>query len=135
MDNVRHPFSDRSDTEQALLATQARHSAVLDAAFDAIVTMDHAGRIVDFNDAHASHALLRGGRHAPRRIANREQRLHGGLQGQTAALRGIDPASNRSRLELGFKNWTCTRSCREPDADDDREVVVHRSSHPPRNPI
>ncbi|HST13434.1 MAG TPA: EAL domain-containing protein [Gaiellaceae bacterium] len=48
---MRQPFSDRSDTEQALLATQARHSAVLDAAFDAIVTMDHAGRIVDFNDA------------------------------------------------------------------------------------
>ena len=51
MDNVRHPFSDRSDTERALLATQARHSAVLDATFDAIVTMDHDGRIVDFNGA------------------------------------------------------------------------------------
>ena len=51
MDDVRHPISDRSGTEQALLATQARHSAVLDAAFDAIVTMDHEGRIVDFNDA------------------------------------------------------------------------------------
>jgi diguanylate cyclase (GGDEF)-like protein/PAS domain S-box-containing protein len=51
LDDVRHPFSDRSDTEQALLATQARHSAVLDSAFDAIVTMDHDGRIVDFNGA------------------------------------------------------------------------------------
>ena len=51
MDDVRHPFSDRSGTEQALLATQARHSAVLDAAFDAIVTMNHDGRIVDFNGA------------------------------------------------------------------------------------
>jgi diguanylate cyclase (GGDEF)-like protein/PAS domain S-box-containing protein len=49
LDNARHPFSGRSNTEQALLATQARHSAVLDAAFDAIVTMDHDGRIVDFN--------------------------------------------------------------------------------------
>ena len=51
MDHARHPFSDRSDTEQALLSTQARHSAVLDAAFDAIVTMDHGGRIIDFNGA------------------------------------------------------------------------------------
>jgi diguanylate cyclase (GGDEF)-like protein/PAS domain S-box-containing protein len=51
LDDVRHPFSDRSGTEQALLATQARHSAVLDAAFDAIVTMNHDGRIVDFNGA------------------------------------------------------------------------------------
>jgi len=51
LDDVRHPFSDRSGTEQALLATQARHSAVLDAASDAIVTMDHDGRIVDFNGA------------------------------------------------------------------------------------
>ena len=49
--DVRHPSSDRSTTEQALLATQARHSAVLDATFDAIVTMDHEGRIVDFNRA------------------------------------------------------------------------------------
>jgi len=51
LDNVRHPFSDPSDTAQALLATQARHSAVLDAAFDAIVTMTHDGQIVDFNRA------------------------------------------------------------------------------------
>jgi diguanylate cyclase (GGDEF)-like protein/PAS domain S-box-containing protein len=50
----RHPISGRSDAEQALLATQARHSAVLDATFDAIVTMDHEGRIVDFNGAAES---------------------------------------------------------------------------------
>jgi diguanylate cyclase (GGDEF)-like protein/PAS domain S-box-containing protein len=48
---MRHPSS---DTEQALRSTQARHSAVLDAAFDAIVTMDHDGRIVDFNGAAES---------------------------------------------------------------------------------
>jgi diguanylate cyclase (GGDEF)-like protein/PAS domain S-box-containing protein len=52
--DVRQPSSGRSDTEQALLATQARHSAVLDATFDAIVTMDHEGRIVDFNGAAES---------------------------------------------------------------------------------
>jgi diguanylate cyclase (GGDEF)-like protein/PAS domain S-box-containing protein len=51
---MRHPISDRPDPEQELLAAQARHSAVLDAAFDAIVTMDHEGRIVDFNGAAES---------------------------------------------------------------------------------
>jgi diguanylate cyclase (GGDEF)-like protein/PAS domain S-box-containing protein len=56
LDDVRHPSSDRSGTEQALLATQARHSAVLDATFDAIVTMDHDGCVVDFNRA-AEHAF------------------------------------------------------------------------------
>ena len=40
-----------SGAQQQLRETQARHSAVLDAAFDAIVTMDHEGRIVDFNQA------------------------------------------------------------------------------------
>jgi diguanylate cyclase (GGDEF)-like protein/PAS domain S-box-containing protein len=44
-------LSDPTDAEQELRATQARHSAVLDATFDAIVTMDQFGRIVDFNGA------------------------------------------------------------------------------------
>jgi diguanylate cyclase (GGDEF)-like protein/PAS domain S-box-containing protein len=52
--DVRHPSPGHPDTEQELLATQARHSAVLDAAFDAIVTMDHEGRVVDFNGAAES---------------------------------------------------------------------------------
>jgi diguanylate cyclase (GGDEF)-like protein/PAS domain S-box-containing protein len=54
MGDVRHSFSDQPDPEQALLSTQARHSAVLDATFDAIVTMDHDGRIIDFNGAAES---------------------------------------------------------------------------------
>lgn len=48
--DVRQTPQEPSDAE-ALRATQARHSAVLDAAFDAIVTMDHGGRIIDFNRA------------------------------------------------------------------------------------
>jgi PAS domain-containing protein len=48
--DVRQTPQEPSDAE-ALRATQARHSAVLDAAFDAIVTMDQGGRIIDFNRA------------------------------------------------------------------------------------
>jgi PAS domain S-box-containing protein len=40
----------RRDTE-ALHAKEARHRAMLDAALDCIVTMDHLGRIIDFNPA------------------------------------------------------------------------------------
>ena len=41
----------RGGTEQALRDSEARHGAVLDAAFDGIVTMDRHGLIVDFNRA------------------------------------------------------------------------------------
>ena len=36
---------------EALRAREARHRAMLDAALDCVVTMDHEGRIVDFNPA------------------------------------------------------------------------------------
>jgi len=36
---------------EALRAQEARHRAMLDAALDCVVTMDHEGRIVDFNPA------------------------------------------------------------------------------------
>jgi PAS domain S-box-containing protein len=40
----------RRDAE-ALRAKEARHRAMLDAALDCVVTMDHVGRVVDFNPA------------------------------------------------------------------------------------
>src|SRR5262245_9162805 len=40
----------RRDLEE-LRAKEARHQAMLDAALDCIVTMDHEGRVVDFNPA------------------------------------------------------------------------------------
>jgi PAS domain S-box-containing protein len=40
----------RRDAE-ALRANQARHRAMLDAALDCVVTIDHEGRVVDFNPA------------------------------------------------------------------------------------
>jgi len=45
------PGGREAGAEQQLQETQARHSAVLDSAFDAIVTMDHAGNVVDFNQS------------------------------------------------------------------------------------
>ena len=38
-------------TPEALRAKEARHRAMLDAALDCVVTMDHEGRVVDFNPA------------------------------------------------------------------------------------
>ena len=40
----------RRDAE-ALSANEARHRAMLDAALDCVITMDHEGRVVDFNPA------------------------------------------------------------------------------------
>ena len=36
---------------QELRANEARHEAMLNSALDAVVTMDHEGRVVDFNPA------------------------------------------------------------------------------------
>lgn len=44
-------ISERKHAERAVNEYQARKSAILDAALDGVVTMDHAGRIVDFSRA------------------------------------------------------------------------------------
>jgi PAS domain S-box-containing protein len=44
-------ITDRKQAERALLASEARHSAILKASLDSIVTLDHEGRIVEFNPA------------------------------------------------------------------------------------
>jgi PAS domain S-box-containing protein len=49
-DQIGQAIERRRDAD-ALLAKEARHEAMLDAALDCIVTMDHRGRIVDFNPA------------------------------------------------------------------------------------
>ncbi len=48
---VRLDVSERSRSEQALRRSEARKRAVLESALDAIVTIDHRGRIVEFNPA------------------------------------------------------------------------------------
>jgi PAS domain S-box-containing protein len=42
---------ERRRNAEALRAEEARHRAVLDAALDCVVTIDHEGRVVDFNPA------------------------------------------------------------------------------------
>ncbi len=51
---------ERIHTERALRESEARKSAILESALDAIITMDQDGRIVDFNPA--AEELLRCGR-------------------------------------------------------------------------
>ncbi len=49
--NVLASAIDRSRDEQALRKSEARNSAILDTALDCIVTVDHEGRVVEFNPA------------------------------------------------------------------------------------
>src|SRR6476659_2842537 len=49
-DQVGQAVERRRDAEE-LSANEARHRAMLDAALDCVVTMDHEGRVVDFNPA------------------------------------------------------------------------------------
>ena len=49
-DQIGQAVERRRDAE-ALRVKEARHRAMLDAALDCIVTMDHDGRVVDFNPA------------------------------------------------------------------------------------
>jgi PAS domain S-box-containing protein len=49
-DQIGQAVERRRDAE-ALRAGEARHRAMLDAALDCVVTMDHRGRVVDFNPA------------------------------------------------------------------------------------
>jgi two-component system cell cycle sensor histidine kinase/response regulator CckA len=44
-------FIERTHAEEAVRAEEARKHAILESALDAIVTMDHHGRIVEFNPA------------------------------------------------------------------------------------
>jgi PAS domain S-box-containing protein len=49
-DQIGQAVERRRDAE-ALREKEARHQAMLEAALDCVVTMDHAGRVVDFNPA------------------------------------------------------------------------------------
>jgi PAS domain S-box-containing protein len=49
-DQIGQAVERRRDAE-ALRAKEARHQAMLDASLDCVITMDHQGRVVDFNPA------------------------------------------------------------------------------------
>ncbi len=49
--NVLATAVDRSRDEQALRKSEARNAAILETALDGIITVDHEGRIVEFNPA------------------------------------------------------------------------------------
>jgi PAS domain S-box-containing protein len=49
--NVLATAMDRARDEQALRQSEARNAAILETALDCIITLDHEGRIVDFNGA------------------------------------------------------------------------------------
>jgi PAS domain S-box-containing protein len=82
---------ERICTERALRESEARKSAILESALDAIITMDQQGRIVDFNPA--AEELLR---------CRREQ-----VQGRTVAETMI-PERLREKHERGLKRFLHT---------------------------
>jgi PAS domain S-box-containing protein len=47
--SVAQDVTERHRAEQALKASEARTAAVLQAALDAVITLDHEGRVVEFN--------------------------------------------------------------------------------------
>ena len=49
--NVLATAMDRARDEQALRQSEARNAAILETALDCIITLDHEGRIIDFNRA------------------------------------------------------------------------------------
>jgi PAS domain S-box-containing protein len=49
--SVMADVTERRRAERALVASEARTAAVLEAALDSVITIDHAGRIVEFNRA------------------------------------------------------------------------------------
>src|SRR5229473_30015 len=82
---------ERIRTERALRESEARKSAILESALDAIITMDQEGRIVDFNPA--AEELLH---------YRREQ-----VQGRTVAEMMI-PERFREKHERGLKRFLDT---------------------------
>jgi PAS domain S-box-containing protein len=48
---VRRDVAERKRAEQALRSSESRKTAILDSALDAIITIDHEGKVVEFNPA------------------------------------------------------------------------------------
>jgi PAS domain S-box-containing protein len=67
-DQIGQAVERRRDAE-ALRAKEARHRAMLDAALDCVVTMDHEGRVLDFNPAAERCFGYRGDQVAGREMA------------------------------------------------------------------
>jgi PAS domain S-box-containing protein len=51
---IARDITERRETEENLRHSEARHRAILESSLDAVVTMDHEGRIVEFNPAAES---------------------------------------------------------------------------------
>jgi PAS domain S-box-containing protein len=49
--SIIREVTERKRAERALVASEARTAAILQAALDAVITLDHEGRVVDFNPA------------------------------------------------------------------------------------
>ena len=54
---VFHDVTDQRKSERKLRESESRKSAILRASLDAIVSMDHEGKVVDFNPSTLSEFL------------------------------------------------------------------------------
>ena len=87
-------FVERCRAQQAVRASDARKSAILNAAFDCIVTMDHNGDVVEVNRADRAHVRLpRGGDDRSR--AGRADRAAGAARGAPARRRAATCETGR----------------------------------------
>ena len=106
-------FVERCRAQAALRASDARKSAILDSAFDCIITMDHLGRVVEVNRATERTFGYRGrgddrpragGADRPAALARgpphgrRALRAHRALRGRGPPARGRGHARGRHDL-------------------------------------
>src|SRR5690349_18382666 len=49
--SLMEQMAERTRAEQALRQSEARNAAILNGALDCVITMDHTGRILEFNPA------------------------------------------------------------------------------------
>jgi PAS domain S-box-containing protein len=94
-DNLRKEVAERNRAQEELKTSEARKSAILDSALDCIMTVDHEGRITEFNTA------------AQRTFGYCRNEIVGKQLSDT-----IVPPSLRGQHHLGFAHYMATGEAR-----------------------
>jgi len=94
-EDLRKEIAERKRTEEELRKSEVRKTAILDSALDCIMTVDHEGRITEFNPA------------AERMLGYRRDEIAGKNLSET-----IVPPSLREEHRLGFAHYMATGEAR-----------------------